>query len=212
MKPKKFYFVMIGVASLLSLLVLASALGANLLFTKQAKKLSDLKVQSKVVEEQQLSLVQAKKDLEKYAELDKIAKTVVPQDKDQAKTVREITAIARESGIELNTITFSSSNLGQTAAPAPASGQGESGGSQPATPPSSVTQVKPVDGIPGVYALEIVISPSEDNPISYYRFLDFLEKLESNRRTAHVSKITVTPIEGSFGVSFVLTLNAYVKP
>lgn len=210
MKPKRFYFIMIGATTLLSLLVLASAIGGDILFTKEAKKLSDLKVQSKVVEEQQTALVQAKKDIEKYAELDKIARAVVPQDKDQAKTIREINAIAAQSGIQLKNITFTSSTLGQAPAPAPKTEGSDKPNPQAAQP--GVSQTKSVEGIPGVYALEIVISPSDDQPVPYYRFIDFLEKLEGNRRTAHVSKITVTPIEGSFGISFILTLNAYVKP
>ena len=61
MKPKRFYFVMIGLASLLGLLVIALAIGGNLLFNKQAAKLNELKIESRVVEEQQLALNQAKK-------------------------------------------------------------------------------------------------------------------------------------------------------
>lgn len=215
MKPKRFYFVMIGLASLLGLLVIALAIGGNLLFNKQAAKLNELKIESRVVEEQQLALNQAKKDIEKYEELDSITKAIVPQDKNQAKTIRELTTIAAASGIELKTISFATSDLGQPkAAPKPTSNSsdGETAPTTPAVPTTDVTQVEPVEGIPGVFALKITIAPSSDFPVPYYKFIDFLERLESNRRTAHVDQITVTPTEDNLGVSFSLTLSAYLKP
>jgi len=208
MTAKRFFFVMIGTVVLLGVLIIGSAVGGNVLFKKQSAKLADLKAQNQVVEDQKVALIQARKDIEKYSELDSVAKAVVPQDKDQAKTVRELTKIANDSGIKLKAITFTASSLGQrSATPAPTTG---SGTATPAAP--SITQVTPVPGIPGVFALEITISPVDQEPVPYYKFLEFLERLEGNRRTAHVNKITVSPTENGSGVSFVLTLNAYVKP
>jgi cell division protein FtsB len=204
MTPKRFFFVMTGSLVLLIGLIIASTVGGNMLLQKQSKKLVDLKAQNKVIEEQQTSLIQARKDIEKYKELNSIAKSIVPQDKDQAKTVREINKLAADSGIALKAITFQTSNLGQ----APASAA--PGATKPATP--SISQVKPVDGIAGVYSQEITITPDDKSPVAYRKFLTFLEKLESNRRTAHVNKITVNPTDDGSALTFVLTLNAYVKP
>ena len=50
-----------------------------------------------------------------YSPLEKIAKIVVPQDKDQAKAVLEIVKIAGESGIKPTAINFPVSTLGNAA-------------------------------------------------------------------------------------------------
>lgn len=211
MSPKRFSYLMIAVVTLLCLALIGIAAGGDMLFKKQSQKLVDIKAQNQVIKDQEVSLVQAKKDIEKYAELEKIAKSVVPQDKDQAKTIRELNAIAASTGIKLQQINFSASNLGQ-AAPKKTT-DAEEGGSTSSTPAApAITQVKPVSGISGVYSLEVTVSSGEENPVSYNKFLQFLEKLESNRRTAHVSSITVTPTENKSEVTFSLVLNAYLKP
>lgn len=214
MTPKKFYFVMIGVNALLLLLLVGGVIFGSMLITKQADKLTKAKVQSKVIEEQQIQLTRAKQDIEKYTELNEVTKSIVPQDKDQAKTVREITKLAEESGIVLKGIAFNSSSLGQTAPPRASSGGAEGGAAAQAAPQQSttLTQVKPVEGINGVFALEVIVTSLESEPVPYPNFIAFLEKLESNRRTAHVDNINVKPSGGGSNVGFVLTLNAYVKP
>jgi len=212
MNPRRFFYVMVGGVLCLSFLIVATAVVGNNLLKKEAAKLSDLKAQNQVLQDREVALIQAKKDIEKYKELDTISKSIVPQDKDQARTVREINSIAAESGIKLQAITFTASNLGQAPPPQPAKTDNESS-SKPATPAQpSITQVTPVDGIPGVYSLGITLTPAPEEAIPYEQFLSFLEKLENNRRTAHVDNITVTPVGGSNGVTFSLTLNAYVKP
>lgn len=209
MTQKRFYFVLIGVFALLIVGIIGLTYLGSSILQKQSKELKTLKVKDKATEQQQIALAQAKKDIEKYKDLDKITKSVVPQDKDQAKTVREISKLASEAGIKLNAFSFQSSNLGQASTTTPSQSQGTTAPTAtPASPPLS--QVKPVDGIPGLYSLEITITPAA-NKISYQSFLTFLEKLENNRRTAHVDKITVTPSSDGT-VSFSLTLKAYVKP
>lgn len=213
MQGRRFFFAMTGLLLVSVSLVLGGVFAGNMLFQAQARKLNELKIQNKIIEEQERSLTQAKRDIEKYQELDEISRAIVPQDKDQAGTVREITTIAAESGIVLNAISFPASSLGQKSAAAPtqpSSDEGEGSSSKPKTPP--ITQAQPVSGIPDVYALEIVISTPENRPVPYNKFLSFLERLESNRRTAHVDKISIKPSTGGDGLSFILTLNAYVKP
>lgn len=213
MSSKRFSYLMTGLVIILCLSVAGLAVLGDTLFRKQSQKLVDLKAQNQAIKDQEVSLVQAKKDIEKYAELEEIAKAVVPQDKDQAKTVREISAIATSAGVKLQQISFANSTLGQAAAPTKPSDSEEGGGSStPAPAAPSISQVKPVQGISGVYSLEITVSSGDSNPVSYYRFLQFLEKLESNRRTAHVSSITVTPADNKSDVTFSLVLNAYLKP
>ena len=211
MTSKRFYFVMIVINVLVVASILATAYLGNTMLKKQSTKLQAAKTANRIVDAQQTSLNQAKKDIEKYKDLNEIVKSIVPQDKDQAQTIREITKIASESGVSLKNVTFQSSTLGQIIAPK-ASTTDTSSASKTATPPSTLTQVKPIDGIKDVFALEIVISNPETQPISYTDFINFLQKLETNRRTANVDKILVKPTENGKAVSFTLTLNAYVKP
>ncbi|HYF96985.1 MAG TPA: hypothetical protein VD947_03015 [Patescibacteria group bacterium] len=211
MNAKKFSYLMIALVTVLCLAIISIVVIGDGLFKKQSEKLSSLKAQNQVIKEQEVSLAQAKADIEKYQDLDTIAKSVVPQDKDQAKTVREINAIALESSVKLQQISFSTSNLGQAVPKAPATT--ESGETTPkSTAQPSISQVKPIPGINGVYGLEITVSSGDANPVSYYRFLQFLEKLESNRRTAHVSNINVVPTDNRNEVTFSLVLTAYLKP
>lgn len=211
MTNKRYFFVQVGVFVLLVGLIIGGVVGANILLQKQSNKLMSLRLESATVEMQQSALVQAKKDVERYNELDKIAKSVVPQDKDQAKTVREIVGIAAKNGIPIKSVSFETSNLGEAKAKAAAPAEGEAGApapTQPATP--SVSQVKPVNGINGVFTLPIEVESA--GRVSYPNFLKFLEDLEKNRRTAHVSNINLEPSPAGNTLEFTLTLNAYVKP
>jgi hypothetical protein len=206
MTPRRFFFIMVGLLSLFIILIFGGTFAGNSLLQNKSKKLLELKAQNKAIEEQQVSLIQAKKDIEKYAPLNEITRSIVPQDKDQAKTVREINKIAEDNGIALKEIRFTTSTLGQAA---PKAAEGSTGSTPTSTAPA-ITQVRPVEGITGVYSLEITISPARS--VSYESFLRFLEGLEQNRRTAHVAKVAINPSKVDNSLTFTLTLNAYVKP
>ncbi len=210
MSAKKFFYVQLGLLGLLIAGVLASAVAGNILLEKQSKKLTELRLQNKTIDAQQTALVQAKKDIEKYNQLNEIAKSIVPQDKDQAKTVREIVKIAQDNRIPIKSVSFDSSNLGdmtKTTAVPDSSGGGSAASSAPKVP--SVTQVKPIQGINNVYTFPIQVETSQ--AVSYQNFLAFLESLEKNRRTAHVGSINLKPSADGKSLEFTLALNAYVK-
>lgn len=202
MTPKRFYFLMLALAGLIFIGLIGSVFAGNFLLKQQSEKLSRAKAEVQAIDDQKVSLAQAKNDLEKYGELNEVAKSVVPQDKNQAKTVREINQIASDSGISLSQISFQNSTLGQKAPKSTSSSSVKLPG---------ITQVQPVAGINGVFSLEITIASSPE-PIPYYKFLEFLERLENNRRTAHVSNISVSPVAAGSDVTFSLKLNAYLKP
>lgn len=207
------YFVMIGVILILSMAFIASVVLGNIFLQQKAKHLNELKIEDKVLDEQQGALLQANKDLAKNAELEKIAKSVVPQDKDQAKAVLEIIEIAKQSNIKIKSITFPSSNLGvKNSSGSSTPSSGDSSSKAPAPPP--ISQAKPVQGIDGVYSLEMNIIPDDQVPVNYYQFLDFLSRLENNRRTAQVSQIKITPQTPgqSSPITFTLTINIFIKP
>jgi len=209
MNAKRVFWLMSGLVAILSGLAITGVVIGNVFLQKQSAKLFELKLQNSVLDEEQASLVQANKDVEKYAELEKIAKTIVPQDKDQANAVREIVSLADSSGVTLKSVTFPTSTLGQAAVVTPSTG----GTTPKASQTPTLTQVKAVDGIPGVFSMEISISSDDTKPISYRAFLDFLTKLEQNRRTAQVSTISIQPNTKALdSLSFNITVNVYIKP
>lgn len=198
MNTRKIYFSMIGLTTLLVIGVVAAMFSAQSILQKHSDGLTNVKLENQVLDNQQASLQKAKVAIEKYSELNDIAKTVVPKDKDQARTVRDISAIANQLGIKLSSITFPASTLGQT---------------QTSKTVSKETQVTPVKGLKGVYQLQITVQQDKDIPISYDTFLKFLERLETNRRTAQVTNITITPSDSSpNNLTFSLTLGTYIKP
>lgn len=166
---------------------------------KSSDELVAVKLENRVLDEQQSFLVKAKKDIETYKELNGIAQSVVPQDKDQARTVRDITSIASSLGIKLSSVSFPASTLGQS--------------SKISGAKTAVTQVTPVAGIPKLYEMQITVQQDTGAPISYEKFLDFLSKLEKNRRTAQVTSVTIQPTTSNRNnLTFNLVLSTYIKP
>ena len=209
MTSKRFFFVMLAVLIVLGLGVLTAVYFGNSFLAKQSNKLVSLKLDSEVADQQQTSLLQAKKDIEQYSDLSDAAKAVVPQDKDQAETVREIVKIAQDNFIGLSAINFPSSTLG-TISPN-SSSSSSSGGSENATP--TISQVKGVSGIKGVYTMPITVQSDANSKVSYNNFIAFLHALENNRRTAQVSSINIVPDKADLSkLNFTLTLNVYLKP
>lgn len=186
-----------------------------------------LKAKSMALEQERQSLVTAKREISKYAELEKITRTVVPEDKNQAEAVGEIVKIADKNGVALASITFPASTLGSLAAGASGASSASGGaatagttatvglGDSPAakSKTSALSQLQPVKNIPGVYLLEINVKSSSVTPVSYNKFIAFLADLERNRRTAQVSSIGISPaLTDRSKLTFSLTIDEYIKP
>lgn len=201
MKSKQIYYLLLAVLVVLGACFFAVGYGANKLLVAQAAQLSRLKAESQIVDITQTSLNKNKKDIAKYSSLNKIAQTIVPQDKDQAVAVREIVNLASQSGINrLSSITFPASTLGTVIG-------GVVGGT------SKLTQVVPVKGILGVYDLPISVSQDSSSSVSYNQLITFIQKLEQNRRTAQVSSISIEPAaDHPNQVAFTLTIDEFIKP
>jgi len=204
---------MLGIITIFVVGIIGGAYEVNGLLQHKSTALVNLKLEDQVLSSQQVGLTKAKKDVATYNGLNQIAKTIVPQDKDQAQAVLEISNLASASGIrQLGSITFPASSLG---------GLGNSSAST-TTPPTStststtknnLTQLTPVVGISGVYQLQITITQSSDDAVPYTQFINFLSKLEQNRRTAQVNSITLTPnVNDSSKVAFTLVINEFIKP
>jgi hypothetical protein len=196
MNSKKLYSVMLGVLSLFGAGLLVSVYLANSALSDKSQALVTIKATTIALAKQEKELVKAKQDISTYGELNEIAKSVVPQDKDQAQAVSEIVSLASKSGIaRLSSVSFPPSTLG---------------GTGKVKAPTQLTAVK---GIPGVYVLQITVTQAATEPVSYNSFLSFLSGLEGNRRTAQVSSITVQP-DGKKPdmVSFTLVIDEFIKP
>ncbi|MBA2279097.1 hypothetical protein H0V99_01485 [Candidatus Saccharibacteria bacterium] len=209
MTAKRTYFVMVGVVILLIAICGAGTYFANKMLQKEGNKLLALKLEKAVLDRQSSALAQAKADITEYEELEKIAKTVVPQEKDQAKTVLELVKIAQESGINLTSIEFPESKLGEVIK----KGTKPTAAKQQNTVDSNTTQLTELEDLKGVYAMEIKVQSDKEKPISYVQLLEYLKRLEKNRRTAQVIDINIQPSETDRNlVTFSLVLNTYVRP
>jgi hypothetical protein len=199
MNAKAHYFMLLAILIIILANFGTMAFGVNKLLGTQAEKLSTQRAVSEALSNQQTTLTKNKQDLVKYKDLNSIAKSIVPQDKDQAEAVREIVKIASQSGISsLSSITFPASTLGNKAVP------GAKG---------NLTQLTPVKGISGVYDLKITVTQDAGSHTTYDQFLTLLRNLEQNRRTAQVTSINVTPSQTATGeVGFTLIIDEYIKP
>lgn len=204
MTSKKLFYLLIAA------LVLVNASGAavfvlgNKQITKQNDELSRYKLESTALEEVQRSLVSAKKDINTYKDIESIAKTVVPQEKDQAKTVREIVKLAEESNIPISSVTFPTSSLGAKATAGPSTATQQQAG--------TITQTQKVTGLNNVERLEITVTSDTTKPVPYSNFIRFLDLLEKNRRTSQVGSINIQPDPKNRNLlTFSLILNVYIK-
>lgn len=200
MSNKKIYYLLICVLVVVCGLGVGGVYFGNQLLVSSSTKLNDAKLDTKVIDEQQKQLATAKQDISKYSDLETIAKTVVPQEKDQARTVREIVKFAADTNVSITSVTFPSSDL-------------SSDTTTKKTNDPNLSQLQAVQGIKGVYILPITISNDVNKPVSYANLIKFLEKLEQNRRTSEVNSIGLTPNPVNRNLlTYTMTINVYIKP
>ena len=217
MNSKRLYYLLIGLLVLMAIGLLAGAYGANAVLSARAKQLTGLKAKNQALSREQVSLAAAKTNVQKYSDLEKIAESVVPQDKNQAETVRQIVNIASTNGVTLSAINFPASSLGNNVAAnsvgVGAPTQATSGAASASSGSGKLSQLLPVKNIPGVYVLPITVQSDTSKPVSYNSFINFLNALEHNRRTALISGVTLQPSPANPNLlTFTLTLNEYLKP
>jgi cell division protein FtsL len=197
-----------GLAASAIAFFVVSFYGLSVLSSK-SKAMVDLKVQSQAADNELSNLEVSKKQVDKYSYFKDIAKTVIPNDKDQAQAVLEINQMANASGIAIQSVTFPTSTLGlRTTTDATSTSATQ----------SAITQAKPVTGIPGLYSLELIITPQSgndvpaDKQITYDKMLDFLSRIENNRHTAQITQVDIKPAAAVQALSFTLTINIFIKP
>ena len=212
MTPKRMNLVMIGLNILLVVGCIGAVVGGDRLLKKQSDVIVKQRLDNAVLDKEQVALAQAKQDLQTYAELQQIARQIVPQEKDQALTVREIITLADKAGVKIGSIGFPGSSLGNKAAGSTGSTSGSSGDAAKNTT-AAISQAKPVTGITGLLALDIVVASDTTRSCTYDQLITFLNSLENNRRTAQVSQLSITPdSKDPTRLNFNLTLRVYIKP
>lgn len=216
--PQKAFYAMTGLVGLLFIGLIVAVVVGNMSLQSQSKKLESVKLENRLIEEQQSSVIKANKDIDKYAELEKVANSIVPQDKDQARSVREIVALAEQSKVPISSITFPASNLGNSAtASQPTTGSSTTpAATTPSTTtniPKSISQAVPVSGATGVYQMLITVDSDDTKPVPYSSLITFLQLLETNRRTAQVDSIDIRPDSKDIRtLTFSLGINVFLKP
>ncbi len=211
MNSKRLYFLLVASICLLVVGLTGGAYGASQILAGQSKSLIDARSKAAALEQQQTQLSNAKASVTKYQDVSQIARSIVPQDKDQAQAVREIVKIASDNGVKLGAITFPSSTLGGTGSTSGTTGA--SGTPAPKGPNPQLSQLIPAPGLSGVYTLKISVQSDSNSPTSYDKFVRFMAALENNRRTALVSAIALQPdAKNPSNVGFTLTIDEYIKP
>lgn len=198
----------LGLAGLVFLIVCVLGLSA---LSGKSKKMVDLKLQSKVLDDQIAGLAQAKKQVQQYSYIKNVAKEIIPSDKDQAQAVLEIFQLAKEAGISIQSVAFPTSTLGASAASASST-----------VSSSIISQAKPVSGIKGLYSIQLTIIPESgpqvppSHQVTYPKMLDFLDRIERNQRTAQITQVAIqsqaVPGGTAGTVSFSMTINIFIKP
>lgn len=221
MNPKRAFYLMLGILILAIVAVLGGAYGISDLLQGQSTKLVAAKAKLAAINQEQLNLESAKKDIQTYTPLYNIAQSIVPENKDQAETVRQIVKLAAASNVSLQSITFPSSSLGSggtTSSTITTAPTANSAANNPNASTNVLSQLTPVTSIPGVYVMPITITSATgaDQTVTYPQLISFLQGLESNRLTALVSNISIQPSTAGGSAAnqftFNLTLNIYIKP
>jgi hypothetical protein len=217
MTPQRFRLVLLGILGLLIIgFLLIFLAGLNLLKT-ESQNMVELKLKNKTADAQLTNLAASKKDIEKYSYFKDIAHTVIPNDKDQAQAVLDIFQLAQQSGIAIQSITFPSSNLGLRT-PSTSGTASAADATASAAASKAISQATPVQGVPGLYAVQLTVTPANGpntppaQQATYPKMLDFLSRIENNRRTAQITQVNIQNGNGTQQLSFSLVINIFIKP
>lgn len=211
MNSKRVFFIMLGGIVIIVGLCAAGIYFANKMILDEGKTLKEYKLQDSVTKNQTTILQQAIKDIKEYEELEKIAKAVVPQEKDQARTVLELVNLAQESQVSIVSVTFPESELGNINKNIKSTDNEDKAAKNTST--GNTSQLTPLKNLKGVYTMEIKIESDTKQPVSFDKLISYLQKLEKNRRTAQVTSIDIIPEDNDRSlITFTLTLNSFVKP
>lgn len=217
-KKLHLYLMIVFFASVLGSIYLVRY-AANWL-TSSSTELSTLRQEVTVLEKNWTNLEKAKKLLaDRKTEVETLS-YVLPEEKDQARVVKEIYAIADQANVAIDSVGFPSSTLGSvTKKPAPTTNQ--DGASSEAPKNTAVSQATPLKNIPGVQEIELSIGsitskdPLVTRGIRYEEMDRLLRLIERNRRLMQIKSIGIGQVQNPGGLStYELTLSIviYIQP
>lgn len=164
--------------------------------------LLEAKTAKDVIGQEEQDLKQAIKNIKEYSKYKDIAASLVPQDKDQANTISELSLMAEASGITLGSIDFPRSALGEAT---------KKNAKTKVDP--NTTQLTELTDLKGVYVLPITVTSHADVPVTYSQIINYIAQLESSRRTAQVTNISISRNSKAANMhNFTININTYVKP
>lgn len=181
---KKAYYGLIGL-----LIIVIAGIGAVLYFSRvflkaNSDKLVAAKLELYKIDETESAYRKNQALLTANQDTADILASVIPNEKDQAKAVREITQIAADNGLSVKAIRFPGSDLVITNKSTTAE--------QKTATSQSVSQAKVVPGLTNVLGIVVEIelnSANANQTISTDQVLGFLQKVENNRRNIRVTSI-----------------------
>lgn len=183
----------IGLSIIMMLTVVGLLLGvrwadANRL--SQSDDLGELESSNQELQEKINNALDLRQKLEnKYADTAKAADTVLPSTKSQENVIALLIEISQSAGVEFQGYNF--------------------GGSVESAEDVELSQLVPVEGISGVYALSVDTSFESD----YETLLGLLRAIEASGRYMQITNIGISPeSENSNIFSTRLTIETYVKP
>jgi hypothetical protein len=184
------------------------------------------------LDNKQSDLEKAKIALSDYANEQETLSLVLPEDKDQARVVKEIYAIADQSNVRIDSVAFPSSTLGEKAAAKPvptttdtatdasAQNPGTSAATKDTKPTKTISQATPVKSIPGVQSILLSLGTitSKDSTIKGVRYdemMSLIRLLERNRRTMQIQSIGIGQSKTASGEStydLSLSIVIFIQP
>jgi len=203
-RAKRFFYLLLGCLVIIILLIIGGVYMGTVLMKRSSVKLIQIKLNNIGHDITEQNFLQARKQLDKYRPVGEILQKILPKQKDQALAVKELYKISDETGVQIHSIQFPNSTLGQKAG---STGQSGTGG---ATANSTLTQAKAVEGMPGVMGIDINLSIK--NSVSYDNLINFLQKIELNRRSMQVKSITIGRDSKNEGITANLIITIFVKP
>jgi hypothetical protein len=192
MRPKKFFFVMIGVLFLAAGISAAGFWWADKQLKAQSLQTSTLLAERDALNKKVDDLNQVKSSTLNLDEVSLLIEEVLPSEKQQDNLIASIINTAtREAGIApTNIVSISFSTSGQ---------------------PNNLSGATQSKEVPGVYYYPFTLSLRN---ISYGTLLNLLGEFEKNKRIIQTDQVQISPNKAIAGQlsSVTLTLRTYIKP
>ncbi len=185
MKPKKLYFVLLGLIGLLTALTFAMFIFGQQLLSKRITEIQTLSGDIQLQTEQIQSLQTQEKDFAEIAPLAEKAQSILPSQKDQAEVVAQISSIVAQSGLPLGGLAFEST-------------QGL---------PSDKSQT-----IPGKVSGILIMPVNFETSGTYAQLQGLLQAIEKQERYMQVSTLDIKRSADSKVLVINVSLEVYLKP